>query len=204
LDGLDIPFAYYTESTFFEPGSDEPPEPVTPRFSRSERLWAHPGLTPLSQSPQPAASPLLAYRWVHTDRALAEQLALEEEGYEATVEPGHAAVRFTNPATGRDVLPTMRAQFHRLRAGAGIAERREVGSSIYQVFDGSGLVHVGSQSWTVGRGDVFVVPSWQPLRVQADRRIESDSGGLDLFQFSDAPVFEAVHAMRVQVGGERE
>ena len=46
IDGLDIPFQYYTESQFFEPGRDEitPAEKTTPDRSRSERLWGHPGL----------------------------------------------------------------------------------------------------------------------------------------------------------------
>jgi gentisate 1,2-dioxygenase len=198
LDGLDIPFAHYTESTFFEPGPDEPPEAVTPSHSASERLWAHPGLTPLGVAAPAVGTPLLAYRWEHTDRALAQQLALEAEGHAVTVEPGHAAVRFSNPANGRDVTPTIRAEFHRLRAGAETAARREVGSSVFQVFDGSGTVEVGESSWSLARGDVFVVPSWQSLRVQADGQQDSESGALDLFRFSDAPIIEAVHAMRVQ------
>ena len=45
---------------------------------------------------------------------------------------------------------------HRLRPGAGTLPRREVGSSVYQVFDGGGSVHVGERSWTVERGDMFV------------------------------------------------
>jgi gentisate 1,2-dioxygenase len=60
---------------------------------------------------------------------------------------------------------------------------REVGSSVYQVFDGSGRVTVGETSWEIGRGDLFVVPSWQPLTVASEP-------GLDLFRFSDAPIHE--------------
>jgi gentisate 1,2-dioxygenase len=47
---------------------------------------------------------------------LREQLALEDEGFAATTEPGHGAVRYTNPTTGGDVMPTIRTEFHRLRA----------------------------------------------------------------------------------------
>ena len=50
------------------------------------------------------ATPLLAYR-LHTDYALAAHVAMEAEGHAATSSLGHAAVRFTNPSTGRDVLP---------------------------------------------------------------------------------------------------
>jgi gentisate 1,2-dioxygenase len=196
IDGLDIPFSYYTESQFFEVGREQidAAEKTTPERCRAERLWGHPGLRPVAQSHATSATPLLAYRWADTDRALADQLALEQEGYSATLSPGHAAVRFTNPTTGGDVLPTIRTEMHRIRAGAQTLKRREVGSSVYQVFDGSGTVAVGERSWSVDRGDLFVVPSWVPFAAKS-----SDAGGLDLFRFGDAPIFEALHAHRVQV-----
>ena len=197
IDGLDIPFSYYTESQFFEVGRERlaPAERTTPKRSRAERLWGHPGLRPVARSEATTASPLLAYRWVDTDRALCDQLALEAEGDAATLSPGHAAVRFMNPTSGGDVLPTIRAEMHRLRAGARSLTRREVGSSVYQVFDGGGTVTIGERSWDVQRGDLFVVPSWAPFTAQT-----GTTAALDLFRFGDAPIFEALHAQKVQVG----
>jgi gentisate 1,2-dioxygenase len=194
IDGLDIPFQYFADSTFFEFGPDEVESREAPDRSRSERLWGHPGLRPLTHlSPKPA-SPLLAYRWEHTDRALADQLELEDEGFAATVEPGHAAVRFTNPTTGGDVMPTLRTEFHRLRPGTQTAGRREVGSSVFQVFEGRGVVRVGDEEWTVEHGDLFVVPSWQRLSIAAETQ-------LDVFRFSDTPVSEALQQDRVEIEG---
>jgi len=206
LDGLDIPFQYVTEAQFFEPGRDQlgEEERTTPERSRAERLWGHPGLRPVAAAAQPSApgSPLLAYRWEHTDRALADQLALEAEGFGGTVEPGHAAVRFADPATGADVLPTIRAEMHRIARGSRTAPVRETGSSVYEVFDGSGTVTVGAATWSVTRGDLFVVPSWEPFSASSMASpSDSDSGALDLFRFSDAPVFEALglaHTQRQQ------
>ena len=197
IDGLDIPFSYYTETQFFEVGRERISiaERATPERSRSERLWGHAGLRPVSQLGARSATPLLAYRWGDTDRALADQLALEAEEPAAMLAPGHAAVRYTNPSTGGDVLPTIRCEMHRLRVGARTQLRREVGSSVFQVFDGTGRVSVGDRNWDVTRGDLFVVPSWMPFRAEA-----SGVASLDLFRFSDAPIFEAVHAHRVQVG----
>jgi gentisate 1,2-dioxygenase len=197
IDGLDIPFSYYTESQFFEVGRERisSGEKTTPERSRSERLWAHPGLRPVSQAEATSATPLLAYRWIDTDRALADQLALEVEGHPATLSPGHAAVRFTNPTTGRDVLPTIRTEMHRVRGGAKTRVRREVGSSVFQVFDGGGRIGVGERSWDVSRGDLFVVPSWAAFWVEA-----GSGSNLDLFRFGDAPIFEALHVHRAEVG----
>lgn len=199
IDGLDIPFQYVTEAQFFEFGRDEitDAERATPDRSRSERLWGHPGLAPIGIATGTPGTPLLAYRWEHTDRALADQLELEAEGHAAVVEPGHAAVRFTDPRTGADVLPTIRAEMHRIRRGYQTEPVREVGSSVYQVFDGSGRVTVGAEEWTVTRGDLFVVPSWEPVTVCSEAgSTDSDSGALDLFRFSDTPVFDALQLNR--------
>ncbi|WP_217245052.1 cupin domain-containing protein [Streptomyces sp. AC602_WCS936] len=204
IDGLDIPFQYVTEAQFFEFGRDEitDAERITPERSRSERLWGHPGLRPLSATPATPGSPLLSYKWEYTNAALRDQLLLEKEGFGGTVEPGHAAVRYSNPHDGSDVLPTIRAEFHRVVRGARTAPVRETGSSVYQVFDGSGVVTVGDTSWTVTRGDLFVVPSWEPFSVKSEAGdSDSDSGALDLFRFSDAPVFEALKLDRTQKDG---
>lgn len=197
IDGLDIPFAYQTESQFFEHGRDaiSAIERTTPVRSRSERLWGHPGLRPISQAVDKVGTPLLAYRWADTDGALEEQLRLEEEGYPGVVSPGHAAIRYTHPGTGADALPTIRCEMHRVRRGGHTRTYREVGSSVYQVFDGRGSARVGENEWQLERGDMFVVPSWMPFSAQCDREVSS----LDLFRFSDAPIFEALHQHRVQV-----
>ncbi len=206
IDGLDIPLQYLTEAQFFEPGRDEvsDAERTTPERSRSERLWGYPGLRPLAASTRPKepGTPLLAYRWEQTDRALGDQLALEREGFKATVEPGHAAVRYTDPATGQDVLPTIRVEFHRVARNTETAPVRETGSSVYTVFDGSGTVTVGDKSWSVSRGDLFVVPSWQPFSAKSEAgATDSDNQALDLFRFSDAPVFEALKLSRTATEG---
>ncbi|MEV0700202.1 cupin domain-containing protein [Saccharopolyspora sp. NPDC050389] len=192
IDGLDIPFVQYTDSAFFEFGSEQVTDPATPRTSRSERLWAHPGLRPLSGLDDLPNSPMAAYRWEHTDAALREQLALEDEGHPATVEPGHAAVRYSNPTTGGDVMSTIRAEFHRLRAGAWTRPRREVGSSVWQVFEGDGEVVLDGAEHRVSTGDMFVVPSWAKWSLRSD-------DGFDLFRFSDQPIFERLNQSRVFV-----
>jgi gentisate 1,2-dioxygenase len=188
LDGLDIPLVYQLDAAFFEYGEDGIENKETPDRSMSERLWGHPGLRPVAADDQPN-SPLMAYRWPDTDDALTAQLDLEADGVHAVVEPGHAAVRFTNPTNGRDALATMRTEMHRLRAGTRTAARRVVGSSVSQVFAGEGVVHLDGRAVPVRAGDLVAVPSWCPTRFEAHTQ-------LDLFTFSDAPVYEALNLAR--------
>ncbi len=199
LDGLDIPFQAANEAQFFEFGRDTVSEleRTTPDVSRSERLWGRSGLAPVGVHHAAPGSPLLSYKWEYTDAALRDQLELERQGYGGTIEKGHAAVRFTDPTNGGDVLPTIRAEFHRITRGTETAPLRETGSSVVQVFDGSGEVTVGDKSWSVTRGDLFVVPSWEPWSARSEAGpSDSDSGALDLFRFSDAPVFEKLGLFR--------
>ena len=192
LDGLDVPLVSHLDAGFFEFGPDELGTRQTPDRSRGERLWAHPGLRPISQ-PDRANSPLTAYRWEHTDAALTAQLELETEGAPGTFEPGHAAVRFTNPTNGKDALTTIRTEMRRLAPDTRTAPVRTVGSAVWQVFDGEAVATVGDDVFEVGKGDLFVVPSWCPVTLRAVRRV-------DFFRFSDEPVYEALGLARTARG----
>lgn len=189
LDGLDIPFGQQMDVGFFEFGPEVVSDLSTPDLSRAERLWGHPSIRPLSRLEEEPSSPLPAYRWVHTDAALREQLALEDEGHNVTLSKGHAAIRFINPTTGKDVLPTMRCQFHRLRQGAASVAKRDVGSSVFQVFEGSGHVTLGNARYSIKKGDIFVVPSWIEWSLEATTEF-------DLLHFSDAPIMEKLNFAR--------
>ncbi|MDP5306635.1 cupin domain-containing protein [Paracoccus spongiarum] len=195
IDGLDIPFSFQNDVGFFEFGADRVTDYATPRYSRGERLWCHPGLRPLSQLQNTAASPIGAYRWDVTDAALTQQLLLEEEGQPATVAQGHAAVRYVNPTTGGDVMPTIRAEFHRLREGTQTQTRREVGSTVFQVFEGRGAVVMDGERTRLETGDIFVIPSWVAWSLEAETLF-------DLFRFSDAPIIERLNFQRSLIEAE--
>jgi gentisate 1,2-dioxygenase len=200
LDGLDIPLVRELDAGFFEPGADTLAERATPPRSRSERLWGHAGLRPLALGEQgedtwPLAgrSPLVVYRWEETDAALAAQAELASAADAATLGPGHVGVRFVNPATGRDALPTMRLEVHRLAADGRIPPARHVGSAVWQVLHGAGTVEVDGLATTLAVHDAVAVPSWA-------RCTFSSAEGMDLVVVSDAPVYEALHLDRSAAG----
>ncbi|MCU1457887.1 MAG: cupin [Actinomycetia bacterium] len=189
LDGLDIPLVSQLDAGFFEYGRAEISDRSTPSVARSEQLWQYAGLRPIGGDAGGACSPLMVYRWESTDAALRAQLDLDNRGEGGVVSRGHAAVRFTNPATGSEVLPTIRIEMHRIRAGQKSVSRRAVGSDVWQVFDGSGVITLDGLPVPVGEGDLVAVPSWCAFQISADTT-------LDLFRFSDAPVYEKLGLAR--------
>ena len=71
---------------------------------------------------------------------------------------------------------------------------RTTASSVWQVFDGRGTVTLDGEVHQLEHGDVFAVPSWCELALYADTE-------LDLFTFSDAPVFEKLSLLRTEITG---
>ena len=55
----------------------------------------------------------------------------------------------------------------RLLEGARTAPVKTVGSAVWQVFEGTGVATVGDRRFELSRGDLFVVPSWDELVLEA-------------------------------------
>jgi gentisate 1,2-dioxygenase len=60
------------------------------------------------------------------------------------------------------------------------------------VFSGSGAFIADGVEHSLEHGDLFVIPSW----VRYELAAESD---IDLFRFSDAPIYEALGHYRAEV-----
>lgn len=183
FDGLDLPMIQSLDAVFFEEGPDElEPYDARPQ-SNSETHFGTAGLMPAGRigasetrnvSPH---SPLLAYRWSSTSAALS--------GYLGQMTAEFALMRYSDPASGADVMPTLRAEILRIRAAGKVPAHRKVGSSVFLVHRGSGTSLVGDIEFRWTPGDIFVAPSWATVSHQADK--ESD-----LFILSDAPVIEKI------------
>ena len=195
FDGLDLPMVRNLDAIFFERGPDAPSAYVPVGESGSERRYGSAGLVPVGAAPpttsQPGSgvhSPLLAYRWAETDARLTAML--EVPGRES------ATVRYVDPVSGRDIMPTLRAEMHRLRARHRTSTVRTVGSAIWVVYRGSGQTVVGDQRFEWGPGDMFVTPSWAPVDHEATQLA-------DLFMLSDAPLIAAAGLDRTEVVNAR-
>jgi gentisate 1,2-dioxygenase len=190
FDGLDLPLVRSLDAVFFEPGGEEPSGYQPELVSRSEHGYGSAGLLPLADEPvrveDPAAgraSRLLAYRWAAVDAALARRI--ESTGRR------EASARYADPATGRDVMPTLRAEMHRVLAGHRTRTTRTVGNVLWVVYRGSGATVIDGRRFRWTAGDMFVAPSWAAI----DHEANDDA---DLFLLSDGPVLEALGLARTQ------
>lgn len=185
MDILDLPMVAGLDAVFFEEGPSDEADTRADPASTSERLYGGgPGLLPVRSGKAVSSqrySPLLAYRWTHTDRALESQLAIGRDT--------QATVRYVDPVTGRDVMSTLRCEMTRLRPLGHSGSAQQTGSRIATVLNGTGAAHIGDERFDIGPGDIFVVPSWARYELQATDQ-------LDVFSTSDAPVLEALGLYR--------
>jgi gentisate 1,2-dioxygenase len=183
MDVLDLPLVTALDAVFFEEGpSEEATRAVAARSASEGRYGGGPGLVPADgPAPPERHSPLLAYRWADAERALVAQM-------EATG-AGHARLRYSNPARGGDVMPTMRCEIERVRPGAVTATTRQTGGRVACVLHGTGRVRIGAHEYPVEPGDILAIPSWTPWDITAATE-------LDVFSTSDAPVLEALGLFR--------
>ncbi|USQ98055.1 gentisate 1,2-dioxygenase [Caulobacter sp. RL271] len=174
LDGLDIPTVRIFDTTFSERLDDK----VHPETAPAGATLATYGgnLRPFRGSAadrRPAERPLFHYPYVQWRQALTVM------AQSAAIDPhlGHA-LEFTNPADGGPVLPTISAHVRLIPAGFETRPRRATDGAVFVVCEGRGRARIGDTEVELRERDVFVVPCWQSLVLQADE-------DLVLFAYSD-------------------
>jgi gentisate 1,2-dioxygenase len=174
LDGLDIPTVRHFEAGFAEslPESSHPqtavPGDTLVRYGNNMR--------PFRGSPadrRPARQPLFHYPYAQW------RDALNSLSRYAPPDPhlGHA-LEFINPADGDCVMPTISAHVRLLPKGFRSHARRATDGTVFAVVEGTGTAHIGNASIRLAPRDIFVVPSWNTLQLDAQTE-------LVLFGFSD-------------------
>jgi len=182
MDVLDLPVVAALDAVFFEEGGSEEADTSTAPLSASERWFGGgPGLVPVGVETPARRSPLLAYRWADTERALTAQLDVSGSG--------SARLRYSDPVRGGDVMPTMRCEIERVTAGASTTWFRQTGGKVACVLHGTGRARVGEREFALAPGDIVAVPSWSRYQLVGDTQ-------LDVFSVSDAPVLEALGLFR--------
>lgn len=171
LDGLDVFVVNLLNAPF---GEEHPQQrqPVGRPSGHSLRSFGN-GLTPHGFVRDEPRSPMFWWPYGRTREALA---ALRDAG-PADPALGHR-LDFTDPTTGQSPIKTLTASMSLFPAGFRGSPYRAISGSVMAVVEGRGTIRVGSNRWTVGRNDVFVVPSWHWHDFSSDE-------DLVLFGFSD-------------------
>lgn len=189
LDGLDYPLVNLLECGFFELFPDGVQPSIVPD-DLSTRQMIHGRLNPMWLKDHPtAASPIGNYPWVETEKALASIADIADGSAHDGV-----ILEYTNPWTGRSVLPTMSCRIQRLRAGFAGLPRKQTASVIYHVVRGEGTVTVDGQQYEWGGHDVFAVPGWHEYSLSN----ASSSQDVVLFSYSNEPALRALNMYREQ------
>ncbi len=187
LDGLDIPVVQFLDASFAEQlGEDQ--QPITRPTGDSEARYGA-NLLPVDHARGGNYSPVFNYPYARTREAL------DRMARTAAWDPCHGLkMRYSNPATGGYAMGTIGTFVQLLPKGMNTAAYRATDATIYVPIEGRGRTHIG-EDFTVqwGPRDVFVAPSWRPVRHEAD----TDAV---LFSFSDRPIQEALGLFREDRG----
>jgi gentisate 1,2-dioxygenase len=188
LDGLDVPLVRLFEASFAEHGTAKAQGLAVPDGDTQLRYGRN--LRPLrgtAADRRPAQAPLFHYpyaEWRESLRALA-----------GTDQPdphfGHA-LAFINPGDGGPIMPTISAHVRLLPAGFETRHRRGTDGTVFVVVEGRGEAEVEGETIALEHQDVVVVPSWQAMRIRADRE-------LVLFGYSDRAAQEKLGLFREEL-----
>jgi len=160
MDVLDVPIVNTFDASFSEHHPQET-QPVS-RLEGDAGARYGAGMLPIEYTPPRPSSPAFNYPYSRSRPAL-EQLARDR-----SIDRCHGVkMQYVNPATGGYPLPTIAAFLQLLPKGFSGAAYRSTDSTIYHVVEGRGRSRIGSETFTWGPRDIFVVPSWQPVSHEA-------------------------------------
>lgn len=183
LDGLDVPIVNLFDASFAQsyPGGET--QAVT-RVEGDASFRYGMNLVPAEFRPEGAASPVFHYCYARAREALAQ---LTENGAH---DAWHGVkLQYINPVTGGYPMPTMAGFIQQLPAGFRGRASRSTDAAVYCVKEGYGTSTIGGVAIDWQPGDVFVVPSWNPVSHHAREEAV-------LFSFSDRPAQKALGLWR--------
>ncbi len=185
MDGLDIPLVRMLDASFAERYPEETQPVMRPEGDSAARFGMN--LVPIEYRSPTLATPLFAYPYQRSREALD---ALQRSGPPDTAHG--IKMQYVNPATGGYPMPTMGAFIQLLPRGFEGARYRSTDGTVFNVVEGRGRSIVGDQTFNWGPKDIFVVPSWIPVRHHSD-------DDAVLFSYSDRPVQKALGLWREEL-----
>jgi gentisate 1,2-dioxygenase len=182
LDGLDVPIVNLFDTSFAGHFGGET-QPVTrPEGYAESRFGAN--MIPMGWEPAGKNSPIFNYRYSKSREALARLAGGGDP------DPVHGyKLEYVNPADGGPPMPTIGAFLQLLPSGFDGAGYRSTDATVISVVEGEGTTMIGDVLVSWSPRDIFVVPSWAPVRHRPARESV-------LFSFSDRPAQKALGLWR--------
>ena len=175
LDGLDNAIVKLFDATFFE----SPPEEENPEVHAGEDH-------PLEGS---TGGPYWHYDWATMKRQL------DEQSQSGAADPSHGyRIRYLDPHTHGDPLPTMAAHLSYLPGGFTGKRYRSSDSVVCVVVSGRGRTTLDTTSIKWSENDFFTLPTWEAYQ----HEVSEDAV---LFSFTDQTAQERLGCWREQPGG---
>jgi gentisate 1,2-dioxygenase len=162
MDVLDLPIVNMFDTSFAE----HHPQETQPAARKDGDALARYGanMLPVEYTrPRGERSPSPVFNYPYSRSREALQQVYEN----GPVDPHHGVkLQYVNPASGGYPLTTIAAFLQLLPKGFAGKAYRSTDSTIYNVVEGRGTTRIGSETFTWGPRDIFVVPSWQPVSHQ--------------------------------------
>ncbi|MCP1660783.1 gentisate 1,2-dioxygenase [Neisseria perflava] len=184
LDGLDIPLLVALDAGFAEKHAEKEQE----IFKHEGESFARFGynMTPVRHKATNPTSPIFCYPYDRYREALDKLYRFERlDEYDGV------KMRYVNPTTGGWAMPTIGTFLQYLPAGFKGKTYRSSDSTVYTAVEGHGTAYIGDSVFKFSPRDIFVAPSWYPVRLEAD-----NGEDVVLFSYSDRPVLEALGLLR--------
>lgn len=182
LDGLDIPLLVQLDAGFAENLGQDMQEVQRPE-GLSYTQFGH-NMMPVRHKVTDPTSPIFSYPYSRSREALDQLYRFEEVDQWDGVK-----LRYVNPTTGGWPMPTMATFMQFLPAGFKGRTYRSTDATVYTVVEGSGVVSIDHSIFSFSPLDIFVVPSWAAVRLEA-------ATDAVLFSYSDRPVLQALNLLR--------
>jgi gentisate 1,2-dioxygenase len=184
LDGLDVPIVNLFDTSFAE----HHPGGVQPLVRQEGDALARYGsnLLPFEYKVSSLTAPVFTYPYSRSREAL------EFASRNGPIDDCHGfKLQYSNPANGGAPMPTIGAFLQLLPKGFKGSPYRSTDATVFCVVEGQGTSQVGGETFHWRPHDIFVVPSWCPVRHEAPKDAV-------LFSFSDRPAQKALGLWREQ------
>lgn len=182
LDGLDIPLVRFFDAGFAE-NAGEKSQQVARAEGSSYAQFGY-NIVPVRHTHTSATSPIFSYPYARSREALGK---LQQH---QAMDPWLGfKLRYVNPLTGGYPMSTIATYLQLLPQHFHGKPHRATDAAIYCAVEGSGTARIGNQQFAFGAQDIFVVPSWATLRLDANEDTV-------LFSYSDRPLQDAAGILR--------